>query len=393
MGVSFAETQSMRNVVVLGSTGSVGKSALEVIEHFPDSFRVTGLMANSSVEELAAQALKYNARAVAAADDSKLGELRELLAGSDIQVLSREEALGSMVGADDTDVVLSAIVGVAGLAPAMAAIRAGKILAVANKEPLVAAGPLLMAAAREHGATIVPVDSEHSAIFQALRAGKAEEVRTILLTGSGGPFRERPLDTFDRITPAQALDHPTWDMGPKITIDSATMMNKALEIVEAVHLFDVPPEKIRVVLHPQSIVHSMVEFCDGSVVAQMSPPDMKLPVLFALSYPERLPYEEVRFRIGDFRTLSFMDPDLDRYPALALGFSAAREGGLAGAVLNAANEVAVSAFLNERIPFLRITEIVGEVLHRHERRNDPALPDVLRADRWARAEVETCLTR
>ncbi len=383
----------MRNVVVLGSTGSVGKSALEVIEHFPDSFRVTGLMANSSVEELAAQALKYNARAVAAADDSKLGELRELLAGSDIQVLSREEALGSMVGADDTDVVLSAIVGVAGLAPAMAAIRAGKILAVANKEPLVAAGPLLMAAAREHGATIVPVDSEHSAIFQALRAGKAEEVRTILLTGSGGPFRERPLDTFDRITPAQALDHPTWDMGPKITIDSATMMNKALEIVEAVHLFDVPPEKIRVVLHPQSIVHSMVEFCDGSVVAQMSPPDMKLPVLFALSYPERLPYEEVRFRIGDFRTLSFMDPDLDRYPALALGFSAAREGGLAGAVLNAANEVAVSAFLNERIPFLRITEIVGEVLHRHERRNDPALPDVLRADRWARAEVETCLTR
>jgi len=383
----------MRNVVVLGSTGSVGKSALEVIEAFPDQFRVTGLMANSSVDQLAAQAKKHRPKMVAAADDRALPRLAELLAGEGIQVLSREEAFAGMIAAPGTDVVLNAIVGAAGLPPALAAIEAGKIVAVANKEPLVAAGPILMAAAREHGATIVPVDSEHCAIFQALRAGRHGEVRRILLTGSGGPFRERPLSTFDRVTPEEALNHPTWSMGPKITIDSATMMNKALEIVEAVHLFDVLPEQVEVVLHPQSIVHSMVEFRDGSVVAQLGPPDMKLPILFALSYPDRLPYDDVRLSIADYRLLTFEEPDLERYPALSLGFRVARESGLSGAVLNAANEVAVCAFLDGRIPFPRIVEVVREVLDRHEKLDNPALPDVLKADRWARAEVETCLTR
>jgi len=383
----------MRNVVVLGSTGSVGKSALEVIEAFPDQFRVTGLMANSSVDQLAAQAKKHRPKMVAAADDHALPRLAELLAGEGIQVLSREEAFAGMIAAPGTDVVLNAIVGAAGLPPALAAIEAGKIVAVANKEPLVAAGPILMAAAREHGATIVPVDSEHCAIFQALRAGRHGEVRRILLTGSGGPFRERPLSTFDRVTPEEALNHPTWSMGPKITIDSATMMNKALEIVEAVHLFDVLPEQVEVVLHPQSIVHSMVEFRDGSVVAQLGPPDMKLPILFALSYPARLPYDDVRLSIADYRLLTFEEPDLERYPALSLGFRVARESGLSGAVLNAANEVAVCAFLDGRIPFPRIVEVVREVLDRHEKLDNPALPDVLKADRWARAEVETCLTR
>ncbi len=383
----------MRNVVVLGSTGSVGKSALEVIEAFPDQFRVTGLMANSSVEHLAAQAKKHRPSTVAAADDRALPRLIELLAGENIRVLSREDACSEMIAAPDTDVVLNAIVGAAGLAPALKAIEAGKIVAVANKEPLVSAGPILMAAAREHDATIVPVDSEHCAIFQALRAGRHGELRRILLTGSGGPFRERPLSTFDRITPAEALTHPTWSMGPKITIDSATMMNKALEIVEAVHLFDVLPDQIEVVLHPQSIVHSMVEFRDGSVVAQLGPPDMKLPILFALSYPNRLTYDDVRLSIADYRLLTFEEPDFDRYPALSLGFRVAREGGLSGAVLNAANEVAVGAFLEGRIPFPRIVEVVREVLDRHETLDNPALPDVLKADRWARTEVETCLTR
>jgi 1-deoxy-D-xylulose-5-phosphate reductoisomerase len=383
----------MRNVVVLGSTGSVGKSALEVIDAFPDRFRVSGLMANSSVTELAAQVRRYRPDVVAAADDSALPLLRELLGDSRTRVISREEAGDAMIAAPGVDVVLNAIVGVAGLPPALAAIRAGKILAVANKEPLVAAGPILMAAAREHHATIVPVDSEHSAIFQALRSGRPEEVSRILLTGSGGPFRERPLSTFGTITPAEALAHPTWSMGPKITIDSATMMNKALEIVEAVHLFDVRPEQIEVVIHPQSIVHSMVEFRDGSVVAQLGAPDMKLPVLFALSYPERLPYGEVRLSIANYRRLTFEEPDFTRYPSLELGFTVAREGGTSGAVLNAANEVAVGAFLAGRIPFLRIVALVREVLMRHKTIRDPALPDVLAADRWARAEVETCLTR
>jgi 1-deoxy-D-xylulose-5-phosphate reductoisomerase len=383
----------MRNVVILGSTGSVGRSALEVIEAFPDRFRVTGLMANSSVERLAAQAKKYRPESVAAADERALPQLTELLAGEGIRVLSKEEASREMIAASGTDVVLNAIVGAAGLTPALVAIKAGKILAVANKEPLVAAGPILMAGAREHGATVVPVDSEHSAIFQALRAGSHDEISRILLTGSGGPFRERPLTTFDQVTPEEALDHPTWDMGPKITIDSATMMNKALEIVEAVHLFDVRPDQIEVVLHPQSIVHSMVEFCDGSVVAQLGPPDMKLPVLFALSYPDRLTYDAVRLSIADYSRLTFEEPDLERYPALELGFRVAREGGLSGAVLNAANEVAVGAFLEGRLPFPRIVEIAREVLDRHEPMDRPALSDVMKADRWARAEVETCLTR
>ena len=250
-----------------------------------------------------------------------------------------------------------------------------------------------MRAAREVGGRIVPVDSEHSAILQALRAGRPEEVRRILLTASGGPFRNRPAGTFHTITPAEALEHPTWSMGPKITIDSATMMNKALEVVEAVRLFDVHPDQVEVVIHPQSIVHSMVEFCDGSVIAQMGKPDMRLPVLFALSYPDRFPYEAVRFSISDFRRLEFFEPDPVKYPSIELGFAAAREDGVAGAVLNAANEKAVEMFLSGRIRFPEITEMAAGALERHERLENPMLPDVLAADRWGRLEVERCLTR
>jgi 1-deoxy-D-xylulose-5-phosphate reductoisomerase len=310
-----------------------------------------------------------------------------------VRVLTAEQALEGMIAAPETDIVLNAIVGAAGLPPALAALRAGKDLAVANKEPLVAAGPILNATARQSGARILPVDSEHSAIFQALRAGSVEEVRQILLTASGGPFRTRAPESFPEITPDEALRHPTWEMGPKITIDSATMMNKALEVIEAVWLFGVPADRIRVLVHPQSIVHSMVEFRDGSIVAQMGRPDMKLPILYALSHPERPPFDGVRFSLEDFRNLTFEDPDPRRYPALELGYAAAREGGVAGAVLNAANERAVEAFLAGEIPFERIASLAAHALDQHERVDAPDLPAVMLADRWGREEVERCLSR
>ncbi len=383
----------MRNVVILGSTGSVGRTALSVVRAFPDRFRVTGLSAHTSVDDLARQVREHAVPLVTSSDDASLPRLRDLVEGSGCRVIPFAEALSQMVAAPDTDVVLSAVVGVAGLAPALAALRAGKTLAVANKEALVAAGSLLKSVAHEHGGRIVPVDSEHSAVFQALRAGRPEEVESIILTASGGPFRTRPLETFKDITAAEALRHPTWSMGPKITVDSATMMNKALEVIEAVCLFCVPPDRVRVALHPQSVVHSMVEFRDGSVVAQLGPPDMRLPVLYALSHPERLPYDGPRLRMGDLRSLSFEEIDPRRYPALELGYRAARDGGVAGAVLNGANERAVEAFLAGRIPFPRITEVCAGALETHPRRAEPGLPDVLAADRWARLEVDRCLSR
>jgi len=391
--ISPEPSKRMRNVVILGSTGSVGRSALDVIASFPDAFRVTGLTAHCSAERLAEQARAVRPARVACVEPDARRRLADLLGGNGVEVLDHEAALTRIVAAPETDVVLNAIVGVAGLEPALAALRAGKTLAVANKEPLVAAGPIMTRCAAENGGTILPVDSEHSAIFQALRAGRSREVRRIILTASGGPFRTRPPETFEAITPEEALHHPTWSMGKKITIDSATMMNKALEVIEAVSLFDVDIEKIRVVIHPQSIVHSMVEFHDGSVVAQMGRPDMRLPVLFALSWPDRLPWDGIEFDVADYATLTFEEPDLDRYPALELGFRAAREGGLAGAVLNAANERAVAAFLSGDIPFTEITRLTAHALSVHERMEDPDLSDVLAADRWARLEVDECLSR
>jgi 1-deoxy-D-xylulose-5-phosphate reductoisomerase len=382
----------MRNVVILGSTGSVGKTALEAVRSFPDRFRIVGLSAHTSVGELAAQARACGAPRVTTSHAGSLPALRDLLAGDPCEVVPFSEAAERIIAAPGTDVVLSAIVGAAGLGPALCALRAGKTLAVANKEPLAAAGALLMAEARAHGASVIPVDSEHSAVFQALRAGRAEEVRSIVLTASGGPFRTRPAGTFGAISPAEALRHPTWSMGRKITIDSATMMNKALEVIEAVHLFAVPPERIRVMIHPQSIVHSMVEFHDGAVIAQLGRADMRLPVLYALSHPDRLPFEPTRFDYAALRELTFEEPDPERYPALELGYRAAREGGVAGAVLNAANEAAVEAFLAGRIPFTEIAVLVSHALSVHVRRTQPVLEDILAADRWARSEVTRCLS-
>ena len=383
----------MRNVVILGSTGSVGRSALDVIASFPDAFRVTGLSALRSADLLAEQARQFRPARVACVEEKARGHVADLLDGSGTEVLGGTGGIDEMVSAPETDVVLNSIVGMAGLQPALTALRAGKTLAVANKEPLVAAGPIMSREAAEHGATILPVDSEHSAIFQALRSGRAGEVRKIILTASGGPFRTRPVDTFAAVTPEEAGKHPTWSMGPKITIDSATMMNKALEVIEAVSLFDVDIEQIEVVIHPQSIVHSMVEFHDGSVVAQMGRPDMRLPVLFALSWPDRLAWDGIRFDVADYSTLTFEKPDPDRYPSLDLGFRAAREGGLAGAVLNAANERAVEAFLDGEIPFTEIPRLCSHALDVHVKKESPSLDDVLAADRRARREVDECLTR
>jgi 1-deoxy-D-xylulose-5-phosphate reductoisomerase len=385
----------MRTLVVLGATGSVGTSALDVVRSLGDRFRVVGLAASTSAEKLADQAKAHGVTTVAVEDDAAGARAKSLLPGA--TVLTGPGASLELLRRVDADVVLQAPVGAAALSTTLAAIEKGGIVALANKESLVMAGPLLLAAAKKSGATVVPVDSEHSAIFQCLRAGRADEVERIILTASGGAFRDRPLADLPHVRPDEALRHPTWTMGPRITVDSATMMNKALEIGEAVVLFDLPPERIRVVLHPQSIVHSMVEFRDGSVVAQMSKPDMRLPILFALAYPERPHYEAARFSIKDFAKLTFAEPDAARYPAIELGYRAARAGGTAGAAMNAADETAVAEFLGGRIAFPEITRRVAAALDRelaHERdcprAGAPTLSEVLDADLRARREVAPC---
>ena len=381
----------MRRLVVLGSTGSVGTSALDVVRTLSSDFKVVGLAASSSAEKLAEQALAFGVMNVALADEAAGERARKLLPGA--AVLTGRDAALELLRRVECDVVLQATVGAAALATTLAAVEKGVLVALANKESLVMAGPLLAEKAKRHGATVVPVDSEHSAIFQCLRTGRAEEVERIILTASGGAFRDRPLEDLETVTPAEALRHPTWSMGPRITVDSATMMNKALEIGEAVALFGVPPDRIRVVQHAQSIVHSMVEFRDGSVVAQMSRPDMRLPILFALAYPERPLYEPVRFDVRDFAKLTFADPDPARFPALELGYRAARAGGTAGAAMNAADEVAVLEFLAGRIAFPEITRRVAAALDRElarPRRAAPTYDEILDADRRARLEVTPC---
>ena len=304
-----------------------------------------------------------------------------------VGLLEGADAVQQLVSASEVDVVVAAIVGSAGLEGAWAALEAGKTLALANKETMVVAGPLVGRLAEQRGARILPVDSEHSAIFQALQSGRSEEVRRVILTASGGPFREFTGDQLSQVTVEQALAHPTWDMGPKITIDSATMMNKALEIVEARWLFDLQPDQIDVVVHPQSIVHSLVEFVDGSVLAQLSPPDMRLPIQYALTYPERWPCPAPQLDFASTLDLQFLPPDLDRFPALELGFEVARRGGTTGAVLNAANEAAVAGFLQGQLGFTDIVPACRSVLDHHEFDPHPTLTELMRLDAWAREEV------
>jgi 1-deoxy-D-xylulose-5-phosphate reductoisomerase len=375
------------NVAILGSTGSIGGSTLDVAAASDGRIRPWLLAACRSTSRLAAQAQQVQPAWVVVTDEQAAADpaLKHLPAGTRLAV--GQDALCELVQATEVDRVVSAIVGAAGLASTWAALEVGKTVALANKETLVMAGPLVMQLAARQGAAILPVDSEHSAIMQALRSGSAREVRRLLLTASGGPFRTKPAEMLATVTPAQALAHPTWSMGPKITIDSATMMNKALELIEARWLFDIPAEQIDVVVHPQSIVHSMVEFVDGSVVAQLSPPDMKLPIQLALDHPQRYDGPARRLDWATAFQLDFEPPDVDRFPALLMGREAASRGGTAGAVLNAANEVAVQSFLDGQIPFTSIAALTKSMLDTHPFEAEPSLDDILRLDAWARREA------
>jgi len=376
-------------VAVLGSTGSIGMSTLDVIEAAPDRFTPHLLAAQRSVGKLLEQACRLRPRWVVVTDPAAAATIGAASLPAGTRLAVGADALDDLVRDPAVDRVVSAIVGAAGLRSTWAAVEEGKTVALANKETLVMAGPLVMRLAARTGAAILPVDSEHSAIQQALCSGTGAEVRRIVLTASGGPFRTRPAETFAAITPEEALRHPTWSMGPKITIDSATMMNKALELIEARWLFGVPATKLEVLVHPQSIVHSMVEFVDGSVIAQLSPPDMRLPIQYALSYPRRLPGPARRFDFTRGFALEFAPPDPARFPALALGHEAASRGGTAGAVLNAANEEAVRGFLAGRLRFTDIAAVCGRVLEAHPFQDDPTIEDIRRLDAWAREEVVT----
>ena len=374
-----------KRVVVLGATGSIGESALKVAQDIPERMEIVGLAANRNAEKLAAAANKVRPQAVCLTDASRIDALRAALQYKP-EIFSGEDGLCQIAALADADMVLIAIVGTGGLRPALAAMEAGKDLAVASKEILVMAGEVVMRAAREKGLHVLPVDSEHNAIFQCLD-GRVSEVRRIILTASGGPFRETPGTEFDAITVEQALKHPTWNMGPKITIDSATLFNKGLEMIEAHWLFGVGMDRVEVVIHPQSIIHSMVEFADGSTLAQLSYSDMCFPIQYAVTWPDRVPNSLPPLDFAKVSKLEFSIPRYADFPALDLARRAGQSGGTLPAVLNAANEVAVEAFLNRRIKFPAIWQTVGQVMDRHAIVAHPDLDAILRADQWARAEA------
>jgi 1-deoxy-D-xylulose-5-phosphate reductoisomerase len=374
-----------KRVVVLGATGSIGESTLKVAHDIPDRMEIVGVAANSNAEKLARAANQTRAKAVCLVDESKLDLLQKALEYKP-QIFVGEKGLCEIAAMADADMVLIAIVGTGGLRPALAAIEAGKDLAVASKEILVMAGEAVTEAAKKRGVKILPVDSEHNAIFQCLD-GRADEVRRIILTASGGPFRGTPVKDFAGLTVEQALKHPTWNMGPKITIDSATLFNKGLEMIEAHWLFGVEMKRVEVVIHPQSIVHSMVEFADGSTLAQLSYSDMCFPIQYAVTWPERVPNSLPPLDFGKLSKLEFAQPRYADFPALNLARNAGEVGGTLPAVLNAANEIAAAAFLDRQVRFPRIWEIVGEVMDRHEIVAHPDLDAILRADHWAREEA------
>ena len=380
-------TFASRNLAILGASGSIGHSTLDVVAASNGRFRVYGLTAHKHLKEVVEKARPFAPKLIVATDPDAAASIDPSTLPAGTTLLHGADGIQKLVSDPEVDIVVTAIVGSAGLTGTWLAIDAGKTVALANKESLVMGGPLIMDLAAERGATILPVDSEHSAVFQALQAGRHREVQRVILTASGGPFRTFSQEDLERATVEQALAHPTWQMGPKITVDSATMMNKALEVIEARWLFDLPPEKIEVVIHPQSIVHSLVEFVDGSVIAQLSPPDMRLPIQYALSYPDRMPGSARRLDLGQSFQLDFQPPDLERFPALSLGLEVARAGGTAGAVLNAANESAVENFLNGKLRFVDIVAACRDVLKHHTFDVNPSLDALLRIDAWAREEI------
>lgn len=378
----------MRTVSILGSTGSVGRSTLAVVDAFPDDLRVVGLAAGANIELLAAQVKKYRPELVSVRTESDVPRLRAMV-GDAVEIVSGSGGASDVASMPSASAVIAAIVGAAGIPPVHAALKAGKRVGIANKEVLVAAGDVMTRTAREHGGEILPVDSEHNAVHQAIRCGTPQEIERIILTASGGPFLRRELETFDDISIDAALAHPTWKMGSKISIDSATMMNKGLEVIEAHHLFSLPAERIDILIHPQSIVHSMVEYIDGSIIAQLSTTDMKFPIQYALLYPDRVKAPFARLDLARIRTLDFLPVDPRRFPAVELAYEACRTGGSMPAVLNAANEIAVERFLAGELSFTAIVEIVSRVLERHAGKVAPvgSVEDALEWDRWARNEA------
>jgi 1-deoxy-D-xylulose-5-phosphate reductoisomerase len=377
-----------KQIAILGSTGSIGKNALRVIDALGPEYSVFALSAHSNIELLAEQVKRYRPKFAAVTNSGYAEQFHEFLGDFNVEVLEGADGLVKIAELEDVDIVLTAVVGAAGLPAVFAAAKCGKQLAVANKEPLVVAGEQLMGEVKRNGGVVLPVDSEHSAVFQAMQSGGREEVNKIILTASGGPFRGISAEEIRNVTLEQALAHPVWNMGPKITIDSATLMNKAFEIIEARWLFDMPVEKIEVLIHPESIIHSLVEFVDGSVVAQLGEPDMCLPIQYALTYPKRVDGIAERLRLEKISRLTFEEPDLETFRAIDLAYEVARTGGTAAAVFNAANEAAVEEFLAGGIEFVNILELIEYCLDKHDVKASASVEELLDADAWARKEVK-----
>ncbi len=381
----------MKAITLLGSTGSIGTQTLDILEHHPDQFRLVGIAAGNNVELLAQQVRQFKPEIVAICNPDKLGELRDALAGMDPmpQILAGDDGIVEVARYGDAEAVVTGIVGCAGLLPTLAAIEAGKDIALANKETLIAGGPAVLPLVEKHGVKLLPADSEHSAIFQCLQGVPKDGLRRILLTASGGAFRDWPTAKLAQVTVADALKHPNWSMGRKITVDSATLMNKGLEVIEAHYLFGMDYDRIDIVIHPQSIIHSLIELQDTSVLAQLGWPDMRLPLLYTLSWPDRIATDWEPLDLVKAGDLTFREPDHAKYPCMDLAYAAGRAGGTMTAVLNAANEQAVALFLDEKIHFLEIPKVIEGVCDRHRSHNvtQPVLADILAADQWARAEA------
>jgi 1-deoxy-D-xylulose-5-phosphate reductoisomerase len=377
----------VKTIALLGSTGSIGVSTLKLVREFPDRFKVHGMVAGRNLKLLAKQVREFSPPCVAIQRQEDVARLRTLLGSHKVEILWGESGAATIASASEVDVVLAAIVGGAGLMPCLKGLLAGKEIALANKEALVMAGELFVKAAKEKGVRLLPVDSEHSAIFQCLQGNQRNEVDKIILTASGGPFLKTPLSRLNKATVEQALKHPNWKMGQKITIDSATMMNKGLEVIEARWEFDMDPSAIEVIIHPQSVVHSMVRYQDGSIIAQLGIPDMRIPIAYALAFPHRLRGSWPSLDLSRYGLLDFLPVEKKRFPALALAYQALREGGTMPTVLNAANEVAVAAFLDRRVGFREIHRIISKTMHKHSNRPARDVDDVLEVDRWAREKT------
>jgi 1-deoxy-D-xylulose-5-phosphate reductoisomerase len=380
----------MKSLTLVGSTGSIGQNTLRVVEHLSGQFCIFALAAHSAVDELAAQTAKFRPQVVAVANEERLEDFRDHCRKRGISIpelVTGEAGLRQITSASEVDIVVSAVVGAAGLCPTLSAVQAGKTVALANKEAMVVAGELLQKTAGRTGARIIPVDSEHNAVDQCLRAGRHGEVRRLILTASGGPFRDTPIGSFREITPEAALKHPTWQMGKRITVDSATLMNKGLEVIEARWLFNMPASQVDIMVHPQSIIHSMVEFVDGSIVAQLGTADMRQPIQYALTYPDRLSSPVPALDWTTISRLDLIPPDKEKFPCISLAYSAMEIGGTAPAVLNAADEIAVEAFLERRIRFTDIPRLVAAALEAHRTKPANSLEDVIAADQWARNHV------